>query len=101
MQIVEYRKNPYKHINDPTKPPFSYTTLIFLAIQSNKKEKVMLGEIYQWIRDNFKYYRVTESTWQVSKERSGCVVREQGRREAGRGPRRGHQHWFLVSNRLV
>ena len=69
MQIVEYRKNPYKHINDPTKPPFSYTTLIFLAIQSNKKEKVMLGEIYQWIRDNFKYYRVTESTWQVSNER--------------------------------
>ena len=66
MQIVEYRKNPRKYQNDPSKPPFSYTTLIFLAIQSNKKEKVMLGEIYQWIRDNFKYYRITESTWQVS-----------------------------------
>lgn len=68
MQIVEYRKNPTQYQNDPSKPPLSYTTLIFLAIHSNKKDKVMLGEIYQWIRDKFKYYRVTESTWQVSIE---------------------------------
>lgn len=73
MQIVEYRKNPRRYQNDSSKPPFSYTTLIFLAIQSNKKEKVMLGEIYQWIRDNFKYYRVTESTWQVSMYSMTCM----------------------------
>lgn len=73
MQIVEYRKNPYQYLNDPTKPPLSYTTLIFLAIQSSNKEKVMLGEIYQWIRENFKYYRVTESTWQVMYNISAAV----------------------------
>lgn len=65
-QITEFERNPWKYENDPNKPPFSYTTIIYLAIRSCNKEKVMLGDIYQWIRDHFNYYRIAESTWQNS-----------------------------------
>ena len=64
-QTAEFDKNPSRFEENPNKPPFSYTTIIYLAIRSCNKDKVMLGDIYQWIKDHFKYYRVAESTWQV------------------------------------
>lgn len=64
-QATEFKRDPTRFKEDTAKPPFSYTTLIYLAIESNSKDKVMLGEIYQWIRDNFKYYRIAEFTWQA------------------------------------
>ena len=65
-QTAEFEKNPLRFEEDPNKPPFSYTTIIYLAIRSCEKDKVMLSDIYQWIRDHFKYYRIAEPTWQVS-----------------------------------
>lgn len=65
LQSAEFYRDPNKYREDPYKPPLSYTTLIFLAIQASKKDKVMLSEIYQWIRDHFLYYRLAEPTWQV------------------------------------
>ena len=65
-QTAEFDKNPSRFEENPNKPPFSYTTIIYLAIRSCNKDKVMLGDIYQWIKDHFKYYRMAESTWQVS-----------------------------------
>ena len=64
-QTAEFEQNRWKYQHDPSKPPFSYTTIIYLAIRSSKNDKVTLGEIYQWIKDHFMYYRVAESTWQV------------------------------------
>lgn len=64
-QTAEFELNPWRYRHDPKKPPFSYTTIIYLAIRSSKNEKVTLGEIYQWIRDHFMYYKIAESTWQV------------------------------------
>ena len=64
-QTAEFEKDPLRFEENPNKPPFSYTTIIYLAIRSCNKEKVMLSDIYQWIRDHFKYYRIAESTWQV------------------------------------
>lgn len=66
-QTAEFEKNPLRFEENPNKPPFSYTTIIYLAIRSCNKEKVMLSDIYQWIKDHFKYYRIAESTWQVSR----------------------------------
>lgn len=56
---VDYKTNP--HI----KPPYSYATLICMAMQASKKSKITLACIYKWITDNFCYYRHADPTWQV------------------------------------
>ncbi|XP_047213505.1 forkhead box protein J1-A-like [Girardinichthys multiradiatus] len=57
---VDYKTNA--HI----KPPYSYATLICMAMQASKKSKITLSYIYQWITDNFCYYRHADPTWQNS-----------------------------------
>ena len=47
------------------KPPFSYASLICLAMRELGKPKVTLSDIYGWIMANFAYYRHTDSSWQV------------------------------------
>ncbi|XP_043917719.1 forkhead box protein J3 [Protopterus annectens] len=48
------------------KPPYSYASLITYAINSSQKKKMTLSEIYQWICDNFPYYREAGSGWKNS-----------------------------------
>ncbi|XP_072174798.1 forkhead box protein J3-like [Diadema setosum] len=48
------------------KPPFSYANLITFAINSSSKKKMTLSEIYQWICDNFPYYRDAGNGWKNS-----------------------------------
>ncbi|XP_023697310.1 forkhead box protein J3-like isoform X1 [Paramormyrops kingsleyae] len=48
------------------KPPYSYASLISFAINSSPKKKMTLSEIYQWICDNFPYYREAGSGWKNS-----------------------------------
>nr|ASV63215.1 forkhead box j1 [Channa punctata] len=57
---VDYKTNA--HI----KPPYSYATLICMAMQASKKTKITLSCIYKWITDNFCYYRHANPTWQNS-----------------------------------
>lgn len=57
---VDYKTNA--HI----KPPYSYATLICMAMQASKKSKITLSCIYKWITDNFCYYRHADPTWQVT-----------------------------------
>uniref|UniRef100_A0AAZ3P1V1 Fork-head domain-containing protein n=1 Tax=Oncorhynchus tshawytscha TaxID=74940 RepID=A0AAZ3P1V1_ONCTS len=57
---VDYKTNP--HI----KPPYSYATLICMAMQASKKTKITLSCIYKWITDNFCYFRHADPTWQNS-----------------------------------
>lgn len=47
------------------KPPYSYSTLICMAMRYNN-DKMTLSAIYAWIKENFKYYRNADPTWQVS-----------------------------------
>ena len=51
--------------NKDGKPPYSYATLITYAIKSSPREKMTLNEIYQWIIDNFPFYRDAEAGWKV------------------------------------
>ncbi|KAF5896965.1 forkhead box protein J1-A-like, partial [Clarias magur] len=55
---VDYKTNPY------VKPPYSYATLICMAMQASKKSKITLSCIYKWITDNFCYFRHADPTWQ-------------------------------------
>ncbi|XP_053308294.1 forkhead box protein J3 isoform X2 [Spea bombifrons] len=48
------------------KPPYSYASLITFAINSSPKKKMTLSEIYQWICDNFPYYKEAGSGWKNS-----------------------------------
>ena len=51
--------------NKELKPPCSYATLIANAILSTDDEMLTLSGIYQWIMDNFAFYRHAHSGWQV------------------------------------
>ncbi|XP_009636119.1 forkhead box protein J1 [Egretta garzetta] len=57
---IDYKTNP--HI----KPPYSYATLICMAMEASKKPKITLSAIYKWITDNFCYFRHADPTWQNS-----------------------------------
>lgn len=72
-QTAEFEQDHWKYKNDPNKPPFSYTTIIYLAISSSRNDRVTLGEIYQWIKDHFMYYRLAETTWQVNYDICTCM----------------------------
>ena len=61
MDHADYRNNPC------VKPPFSYATLICMAMRESKRQKITLSGIYKWITDNFVYYQVAEPSWQVRK----------------------------------
>lgn len=56
-----YRRN-YTH----AKPPYSYISLITMALQSSKQKMMTLSEIYQWIMDLFPFYRQNQQRWQNS-----------------------------------
>ncbi|XP_050548870.1 forkhead box protein J1-B-like [Daktulosphaira vitifoliae] len=55
----QYKKNGDK------KPPFSYSTLICMAMKA-KGNKVTLSSIYCWIKENFLYYRNADPSWKNS-----------------------------------
>ncbi|NXJ88373.1 FOXJ1 protein, partial [Corythaixoides concolor] len=57
---IDYKTNPY------VKPPYSYATLICMAMEASDKPKITLSAIYKWITDNFCYFRNADPTWQNS-----------------------------------
>ncbi|NXR55876.1 FOXJ1 protein, partial [Hippolais icterina] len=76
--------------NAHVKPPYSYATLICMAMQASKEPKLTLAAICKWIRDNFCYFRRAHPSWQSSIRHNLCinkrfvkVPREKG--EPGRG----------------
>ncbi|CAI2352506.1 unnamed protein product [Caenorhabditis sp. 36 PRJEB53466] len=49
-----------------SKPPYSYISLITMAIQKSGTRQLTLSEIYNWIMDLFPYYQNNQQRWQNS-----------------------------------
>ncbi|NWV92798.1 FOXJ1 protein, partial [Machaerirhynchus nigripectus] len=81
---IDYKSNAH------VKPPYSYATLICMAMEASEKPKITLAAICKWISDNFCYFRRADPSWQSSIRHNLCinkrflkVPREKG--EPGRG----------------
>ena len=58
-------KYKYNHL---IKPPFSYSTLICMAMKAKGSAidgKIALTQLLNWIADNFSYYKHSDPAWQV------------------------------------
>ncbi|KAG8433204.1 hypothetical protein GDO86_017478 [Hymenochirus boettgeri] len=60
VEEVDYRTNAN------VKPPYSYATLICMAMEASQQRKLTLSAIYNWITQNFCYYRHADPSWQNS-----------------------------------
>ena len=60
------KANAYRRAYTHAKPPYSYISLITMAIQSSQSKMMTLSEVYQWIMDLFPFYRANQQRWQNS-----------------------------------
>eukprot|EP00049_Salpingoeca_infusionum_P004256 m.76261 g.76261 ORF g.76261 m.76261 type:complete len:377 (+) comp12482_c0_seq7:173-1303(+) len=58
--------NVGKTPEDDGKPQYSYATLISFAINSHPDKRMTLAEIYDWIQDNYTYFKSSDKGWKNS-----------------------------------
>lgn len=64
--INRARDKSYRRSYTHAKPPYSYISLITMAIQQSPNKMCTLSEIYQFIMDLFPFYRQNQQRWQNS-----------------------------------
>ncbi|KAM4621216.1 uncharacterized protein ACJ7VT_005607 [Polymixia lowei] len=49
-----------------SKPPYSFSSLIFMAIEDSPDKRLPVKGIYEWIENSFPYYRTASGGWRNS-----------------------------------
>ncbi|KAG7260004.1 hypothetical protein CRUP_020751, partial [Coryphaenoides rupestris] len=52
--------------SSPNKPPYSFSSLIFMAIEGSPNKLLPVKGIYEWIVNRFPYYRTASGGWRNS-----------------------------------
>ncbi|KAL1489872.1 hypothetical protein ABEB36_013800 [Hypothenemus hampei] len=56
--------DPLVHVQN--KPPYSFSCLIFMAIEDSKQKALPVKEIYAWILEHFPYFKNAPTGWKNS-----------------------------------
>lgn len=88
---------------DPTKkPPYSYATLISMAILRSPQRRLTLAQIYSWISSTFRFYVLSEAGWQNSIRHNLSLNKAFTKSERSRDGKghywmieKGYEHQFL------
>lgn len=95
---------PPEIVDDGKKPPYSYATLIGMAILRAPSRRLTLAQIYKWIADTFLYYRTSNNGWQNSIRHNlslnkAFVKQERPKDDPGKGNYwivgKGFEHQFM------
>lgn len=55
---------PQKHVN--SKPPYSFSCLIFMAVENSPQKRLPVKDIYNWILTQFPYFQNAPTGWKNS-----------------------------------
>ncbi|XP_062436357.1 forkhead box protein I2 [Rhea pennata] len=55
-----------QELRGAVRPPYSYSALIAMAIQSAPDGRLTLSQIYRYVADNFPFYQRSKAGWQNS-----------------------------------
>jgi hypothetical protein len=69
IEIADLQPSKTAIINEQqqvNKPPLTLSCLIFMAIQESKYKCLPVREIYEWIENNFLYYKNAKTGWKSS-----------------------------------
>lgn len=86
---------PPINFTSDTKPPYSYATLIGMALLRSPERRLTLAEIYHWITENFKYYKKGDVGWQNSIRHNLSLNKAFEKTEKSK-EKKGH-FWQIVS----
>ncbi|KAL6468761.1 hypothetical protein MHYP_G00222850 [Metynnis hypsauchen] len=79
---------PTKTESQEQKPTESYIALISMAILASKERKLLLSDIYQWIMDQYPYFKSKDKNWRNSVRHNlslnECFIKA-GRSDNGKG----------------
>ena len=79
---------PINCVSEDPKPTHSYIGIIAMAILNSKEKKLVLSDIYQWILDNYPYFRKRGPGWRNSIRHNlslnDCFIKS-GRSANGKG----------------
>ncbi|XP_057706249.1 forkhead box protein N3 isoform X2 [Corythoichthys intestinalis] len=73
------------------KPPYSFSSLIFMAIEDSSDKRLPVKDIYGWIVDKFPYYRTAGAGWRnsvrhnLSLSKSFCRMERDKSQSVGKG----------------
>ncbi|XP_077389062.1 uncharacterized protein LOC144026329 [Festucalex cinctus] len=82
----EYGRDPAS-----AKPPYSFSSLIFMAIEESADKRLPVKDIYGWIVNKFPYYRTASAGWRnsvrhnLSLSKSFCRLERDKSQSAGKG----------------